>query len=79
MHYWLTFLNEVRFLTFYYCSDFETNFTGDFHMQPPLLPLSFAPIFMKDAQCAESNKKLNSFIFRVIVKGHQKLTFFIIK
>ena len=26
-------------------------------MQTPPLPLSFAPVLMKDAQCAESNEK----------------------
>ena len=47
--------------------------TKDMQIPPP--PLRFDPVQMKDAQCAESNKKsiFLIYIFRVIVKIHQKL------
>ena len=51
--------------------------TKDMHIAYPL-PLSFASVLMKDAQCAESNEKINFpfFIFRFIVKFHRNLDCF---
>ena len=42
--------------------------TQDMQAAPPL-PLSFAPVFMKDAQCAESNEKS---IFRFLFMSYRK-------
>ena len=49
MYYWLTFLNQVRFLNFqhFFCSDFETNFTGVFFRDSKHFP-TFYPLWRRN-------------------------------